>query len=224
MLPKLGHADDFWAYEPAASTRLIDTYLETGRVDTSLYTVNHVDLTPSLTHGRLAEIVLGVFLGFAAVLMLSVLWLAGRLRRGATFGRKGSAAVRSLLPLVLGLGGWCLAVLIALVALPTVPITDQVLAIVSIAPPVALAVYAGWFRPAARGSIAAFTVLTTALLGAWLGYHVPHAPGLGAVTAIVAATLAANLGLIAFDVSSAPAAATVDEPGAAPAQAASGAA
>src|SRR6476659_171795 len=43
VLPKLGHTDDFWTYEPTASTRLIDTYLETGRVDTSLYTVNHVD-------------------------------------------------------------------------------------------------------------------------------------------------------------------------------------
>ena len=67
VLPKLGHADDFWAYEPAASTRLIDMYLGTGRVDTSLYTVNRLDLTPSVTHGRIAEIVLAVFLGFAAI-------------------------------------------------------------------------------------------------------------------------------------------------------------
>ena len=85
------------------------------------------------------------------------------------------------------------------------PITDQVLAVVSIAPPVALAVYAGWFRPAARGEHRRVRgAQHRALLGAWLGYHVPHAPGLGAVTAIVAATLAANLGLIAFDVSTRP--------------------
>ena len=85
------------------------------------------------------------------------------------------------------------------------PITDQVLAVVSIAPPVALAVYAGWFRPAAPGSVAAFATLSTAVLGAWLGYHVPHAPGLGAVTAIIGATLAANLGLIALDIATTPA-------------------
>jgi hypothetical protein len=40
---------------------------------------------------------------------------------------------------------------------------------------------------------------------------VPSAPGVGAVTAIVAATLAANLGLIALDVA-APATASAGEP------------
>ena len=212
VLPKLGHADDFWAYEPAASTRLIDTYLGTGRVDTSLYTVNRLDLTPSMTQGKIAEIVLAVFLGFAALTVLSFVWIAVRIRRGAVFGRKSSFTARALLPIVLGFGGWCLGVLIVLVAFPTVPITDQVLAVVSIAPPVALAVYAGWFRRAPLGGVAACAALSTAMLGAWLGYHVPHAPGLGAVTAIVAATLAANLGLITLDVATTPAAATADEP------------
>ena len=120
------------------------------------------------------------------------------------FGRKGSVAVRSLLPLVLGFGGWCLGVLIVLVALPTVPVTDEMLAVVSITPPVALAVYVGWFRPAALSSVAAFAALTAAALGAWLGYQVPHGPGLGAVTAVVGATLAANLGLIALDIAGPP--------------------
>ena len=134
VLPKLGHADDFWAYEPDASTRLIDTFLDTGRVDTSLYTDNRLDFTSSVTHSRIAEIVISVFLGFAGLVVLSLLWLARRLRRGAMFGQKGSVAVRSLLPLVLGFGGWCLGVLIVLVALPTVPVTDEMLAVVSIAP------------------------------------------------------------------------------------------
>jgi len=87
-----------------------------------------------------------------------------------------------------------------LVALPTVPITDQLLAVVSIAPPVALGVYAGWLRQAAPRGAAALAALGTAAVGAWLGYHVPHGPGLGAVTAVVGATLAANLGLIALDI------------------------
>ena len=199
VLPKLGHSDDFWAYEPG-STRLIDTFLDTGRIDTSLYTGNRLDFTPSVTHSRIAEIVISAFLGFAGLVVLSVLWFARRLYRGATFGRKASVGVRSLLPLLLGFGGWCLGVLIALVALPTVPITDQTLAVVSIAPPVALAVYTGWFRSAASRGVAALAAVTSATLGAWLGYQVPHAPGFGAVTAIIAAVLAANLGLIALDI------------------------
>jgi pimeloyl-ACP methyl ester carboxylesterase len=212
VLPKLGHADDFWAYEPDASTRLIDMFLDTGRVDTSLYTDNRLDFTSSVTHSRIAEIVVSVFLGSAGLAVLSFLWLARRLRRGAMFGQKGSVAVRSLLPLVLGFGGWCLGVLIVLVALPTVPVTDEMLAVVSIAPPVALAVYVGWFRPTTLTSVAAFAALTTAAIGAWLGYQVPHGPGLGAVTAVVGATLAANLGLIALDIA-APATADAAVPG-----------
>ena len=45
----LGHADDFWPYEPAAGTRLINTYLDTGKVDTSLYTPNKVDFSQAPT-------------------------------------------------------------------------------------------------------------------------------------------------------------------------------
>ena len=200
VLPKLGHSDDFWAYKPDASTRLIDTFLDSGRVDTSLYTNNRLDFKPSVTHTRIAEIVISVLLGFAGLTVLSLLWFARRLQRGAMFGRKMSVAVRSLFPLLLGFGGWSLGVLIALVALPTVPVTDATLAVVSIAPPVALAVYTGWFRSTAPRSVAALAAIASATLGAWLGYQVPHAPGLGAVTAIIAATLAANLGLITLDI------------------------
>ena len=217
VLPKLGHADDFWAYQPDASTRLIDSYLDNGRVDTSLYTTNQLDFTPTPTHSRIAEIVVSVFLGFAALVVLSVLWFARRLHRGATFGRKTSVAVRSLLPLLLGFGGWCLGVLIALVALPTVPITDATLAVVSIAPPVALAVYTGWFRSTAPRGLAALTAIACAAVGAWLGYQVPHAPGFGAVTAIIGAILAANLGLIALDIA-APVTADAAVPGSARAE------
>ena len=217
VLPKLGHADDFWAYQPDASTRLIDTYLDNGRVDTSLYTTNQLDFTPTPTHSTIAEIVVSVFLGFAGLVVLAVLWFARRLYRGATFGRKTSVTVRSLLPLLLGFGGWCLGVLIALVALPTVPITDATLAVVSIAPPVALAVYTGWFRSTAPRGVAALTAIACAAVGAWLGYQVPHAPGFGAVTAIIGAILAANLGLIALDIA-APATADVAVPGSAQAE------
>ena len=200
VLPKLGHADDFWAYEPTASTRLIDSYLDTGRVDTSLYTENQLDFTPSTTHGTVAEIVLGVVLGLAGVALLSLLWIGSRLARRARFGRKGSVAARSLLPLLVGFGSWCLGALVVLVALPTVPLDDPLLALASIAPPVGLVVFAGWLRPAARGGVAAALALGSAAVGAWLGFHVPQTPALGAVTAIIGAVLAANLALVALDV------------------------
>jgi pimeloyl-ACP methyl ester carboxylesterase len=200
VLPKLGHADDFWSYEPTASTRLIDTFLDHGRVDTSLYTENQLDFTPSTTHGTVAKIVLAVFLGLAAIALLSLLWIGRRIRRAATFGRKGSVAVRSLLPLLVGFGGWCLGALIALTAFPTLPIDDPMLAIVSIAPAVAAVVYAGWLRRPAPTGIAALAALGTAVVGAWLGFHVPGMPALGAVTAIIGAMLGANLTLVALDI------------------------
>ena len=67
VLSDLGHADDFWAYEPAAATRLLDTYLDSGKVDTSLYTRNTVDFSPGFSQGAIAKIVLGVLLGLAAL-------------------------------------------------------------------------------------------------------------------------------------------------------------
>jgi pimeloyl-ACP methyl ester carboxylesterase len=200
VLPNIGHADDFWSYEPTASTRLIDSYLDTGRVDTALYTKNQLDFTPSTTHGTVAKIVLTVVVALAAIAILSLLWIGTRLARGRTFGSKGSVAVRSVYPLLVGFGGWCLGALITLAAFPAVPIDDQVLAILSIAPPVAAVVYAGWSRRAAPAAVAAPVAVAAAAVGAWLGFHVPSTPAIGAVTAIVGATLAANLGLIAVDI------------------------
>jgi hypothetical protein len=211
VLPNLGHTEDFWAYEEAASTRLIKTYLDIGRVDTSLYTESRLDLTPSFTHSTLAKIILGVLLGSAALAVCSLLWLGRRLLRGKTFGRKGSVAARSLLPFILGLAGWLTGALIVLIAFPTVPLTSEVLALVSIVAPVALAVYAGWYRPDAHRTVAATAALGGAAVGAWLGFHVPSAPAVGALTAIIGAMLGANLALIISDIV-APVAAPAGEP------------
>ena len=165
VLPKLGHADDFWAYEPDASTRLIDAYLDDGRIDTSLYTENQLDFTPAFTHAMVAEIVLGVFLGLAGLTILVLLWFGARVFRAAAFGWKGSIAVRSLLPIVVGFGGYCLGVLIVLAAFPTVPITDPSLAVLSTALPVAVTVYAGWLRAGTSRKIAFATAVGPALPG-----------------------------------------------------------
>src|SRR2546430_595896 len=113
LLAGLGHADDFWAYEPAARKRLVNTFFDSGRVDRSLYTPNRVDFTPGVSQGTIAKILLAVMLGFAALTVLSLLWMPLRLRRRGRFGRKSGGAVRSVYALLLGLGGWFAGVLIA---------------------------------------------------------------------------------------------------------------
>ena len=90
MLPDIGHTDDFWTYQTPASNRLINTYLDSGRVDTSLYTRTPVDFTPALGHGPIAKIVLGVMLALAALTVLSLVYMALRVRWRGPFGRKSS--------------------------------------------------------------------------------------------------------------------------------------
>ena len=55
VLSNLGHSDDFWAYEPAAGSHLINTYLDTGKVDTSLYTPQQGRLQPKLQPRRVRQ-------------------------------------------------------------------------------------------------------------------------------------------------------------------------
>ena len=73
VLENIGHTNDFWTYQSEAGTRLINTYLASGRVDTSLYTKTSVDFTPAISHGSIAGIMLGVMLGLAALTVLSLL-------------------------------------------------------------------------------------------------------------------------------------------------------
>ena len=78
--------------QPAAGDRLINTFFDTGRVDTSLYKRTSLDFTPTVSHGAIAKIILAVMLTFAALTVLSLLWLALRARRRAASG--GRAALR----------------------------------------------------------------------------------------------------------------------------------
>ena len=202
VLPKLGHTGDFWSYEPKASTRLIDTYLSGGRVDTSLYTPNDIDFTPGLGHGTMAKILLTVMLGLAALTVLSLVWIAIRASRRRAMGRKTAIALRSVYVLVLGVGGWFAGVLVALTALPTVPLTSELLAGLSIGLPVGLAIYLAWLHtdwPGRTRTIGLAGSLAGALVGAWLGFNVIE--GLFAVvTASLGAQVGANLTLIVFDI------------------------
>ena len=129
VLPDIGHTDDFWTYQTPASNRLINTYLDSGRVDTSLYTRTPVDFTPALGHGPIAEIVLGAMLALAALTVLSLVYMALRVRWRGPFGRKSSVVLRAVYPLVLGLGGLFLGVLIVLTTNAGVALTDELVVV-----------------------------------------------------------------------------------------------
>jgi TAP-like protein len=118
VLAEMGHSDTFWSYEPKASTRLLNTYLDTGKVDTSLYTPAKVDFTPEVTQTALGKGFAGTMLGLAVVVILSLLLMWRRVRRRGRFGRTSSVLLRSLYTLVLGLGGWFAGVVIVQFAFP----------------------------------------------------------------------------------------------------------
>jgi TAP-like protein len=198
VLENLGHTNDFWTYEAAAGKRLINTFFASGRVDDSLYTRASVDFTPAFSHGAVAKIVLGVMLGLAAVTVLSLLWISLRVRRRGPYGRKAGLALRSLYPIVLGLGGWFLGVLIVLTAMPGVPLDDELLAILSVGVPIGLGIYWASLRRDWSGATrtAGFVAASAgSLAGAWFGFHATSGL-LAVVTTIVGATAAANLLLV----------------------------
>jgi uncharacterized membrane protein YdfJ with MMPL/SSD domain/pimeloyl-ACP methyl ester carboxylesterase len=203
VLAEMGHSDTFWTDQPKAGTRLLNTYFDTGRVDTSLYTPAKVDFTPEVTHTALGKGFAAALFGLPVIVLLSLLLMRRRVRRRGRFGRTSSVLLRSLYPVVLGLGGWFAGVVLVQFAFPEVALDDARLAVLSIGVPVGLGIYLAWvnrdLRAGAR-TIGFLASMTTALVGAWLGLHA--ATGLMAViTTIVGAALGANLTLLALDIS-----------------------
>jgi len=202
ILENIGHTDDFWTSQREAGGRLINTFFVSGRVDRSLYRQTAVDFTPAISPGAIATIVLGVMLGLAALTVVSLLWMGLRVRRRGAFGRKGSATLRSVYPIVLGLGGWLLGVLVVITTMPGVPLDDELLAALSVGLPIGLGIYFGWVNRdwSARTKITGFAAVAGgALIGARLGFNATE--GLFAVvTTIVGAAAGGNLTLLALDI------------------------
>jgi pimeloyl-ACP methyl ester carboxylesterase len=202
VLPDIGHADDFWRYQPSAADRLINTFFDTGRVDASFYGRTSLDFTPSVSHGTIAKVLLAVMLAFAALTLFSLLWLPLRWHRRGGFGRKSRVALRGLYVVLLGIGGWFAGALIVLVAFPAVPLDDELLAAFSVGIPVALAIYLAWIRPGWAGQTRTLGFVAAAggaLVGAWLGFHTIG--GLFALlTTIAGAIVGANLLLLGLDI------------------------
>jgi pimeloyl-ACP methyl ester carboxylesterase len=204
VLPDIGHTDDFWTYQTPAANRLINTYFDSGRVDTSLYKRTPVDFTPALGNGSIAEITLGAMLALATLTVLSLLWMALRVRWRGPFGRKSSVVLRAVYPLVLGLGGFILGLLIVLATNVGVALSDELVVSLSVGVPIGLGVYLAWVnRDSATPTNTGFAMAGAgALIGAWLGFNVTSA-GFGYLApfvAIVGATVGANLALLALDI------------------------
>jgi pimeloyl-ACP methyl ester carboxylesterase len=201
VLQGFGHSTSIWTEQPAAGTRLINTFLSTGRVDDSLYKPEPVDFTPEVTQPALGKGIAGGMVGLAALTVLSLLWMA--LRRKPHFGHKKSVLMRSLYPVVLGLGGWFAGVLLVITAIPGTPLDDPWVATLSVGLPVGFGVYYAWLNRAWSARIKAVglaSALVGGLVGAWLGFHA-GTDLLALVTAIVGAAAGANLTLIILDMS-----------------------
>ncbi len=147
VLPGFGHSLDFWTYQPEAGSRLITTYLAHGEVDDSLYEPQAVDFTPEVTQTALGKGIGGAMVGLAALTVLSLLLMARRVHKRGRFGRKTGAVLRSVYPVVLGLGGWFLGVLIVITTMPGTPLDDELLAALSVGLPIGIGVYFGLGEP-----------------------------------------------------------------------------
>ena len=118
-----------------------------------------------------------------------------RCRRAQT-----SFATRTIVPLVLGLGGWLGAALVVLTLWPALSLTSEVLGILAVSVPIALGLYLAWtHRDWDRGtkSLGLLAATAGALLGGWLGFTATS--GLFAiVTTTIGAAAAGKLALIAL--------------------------
>ena len=203
VLPGIGHTGTFFAVQPEASSRLINTFFDTGKVDTSLYQTQTVDFTSASSFGTMAKVFLGLALALAALTVLSLVWMAWWVHKRGRFGTKASAALRSLYPIILGLGGFLLGTLIVLTTTPSIPIDSDLVVALSIGLPVGLGTYLAWVhrdwstKTKTTGFAAA---ISGALIGAWLGFNATSG-FLAIAIAIVGAAVGANLILLALDIS-----------------------
>jgi pimeloyl-ACP methyl ester carboxylesterase len=203
ILAEFGHSGDFWDYQPEASTRLLTRFFDSGEVDDSLYRPQSVDFDVGVpSHPTIAKILLGLMLGLAMSALVLLASMAIRVHRRGKLGSKTSAWLRTLSPLLLGLGGWFLALLIVLTAWPALFVGSELLAVLSMGIPIGLGAYLAWThrdwsRATRYQGLAA--AIAGALTGAWLGFNTTEGL-LAVVTTLVGAAVAANLALIVLDI------------------------
>jgi pimeloyl-ACP methyl ester carboxylesterase len=202
VLPEFGHATDFWTYQPGASSHLVNTFLASGKVDDSLYARRTMDFEPDVTQTAIAKGIAGTMVGVALLALLSLLGMWRRVRNRGRFGRKASAALRSIYPIVLGLGGWFLGAMIVMTTMPTVPLDSEVLAGLAVGLPIGLGVYLAWVHrewSAATRAIGFSAAVGGALVGGWLGFNAT-AGMLALLTTVAGAAVGGNLTILALDI------------------------
>ena len=118
------------------------------------------------------------------------------------FGRTASAVLRSVYPIVLGLGGWFIGAMIVMTTMPTVPLDSEVLAGLSVGLPIGLGVYLAWVHrewSASTKAVGFAAAVGGALVGAWLGFNAT-AGVLALITTVVGASVGGNLTVLALDI------------------------
>jgi pimeloyl-ACP methyl ester carboxylesterase len=201
VLPGIGHTASIFTVQPEASTRLINTFFDTGKVDDSLYHPQSLDFTPATSFGEMAKIFLALALGLSILTVLSLILMARRVHKRGHFGSKASAVLRSAYPIVLGLGGWLLGALIVLATMPGVPIDHELVVALSAGLPVGLGIFLAWVHrdwDRQTKSVGLAAAVGGALVAAWLGFHA-MAGFMAPITAILGAIAGANLVLILLD-------------------------
>jgi pimeloyl-ACP methyl ester carboxylesterase len=201
VLPGIGHTGSFFAVQQEASSRLINTFFDSGKVDDSLYHPEPVDFTPARSFGDIAKVFVALALALAMVTVASLVWLAWRIRKRGRFGGRASAVLRSAYPIILAVGGWLLGALIVLATMPSIPVDDELLVALSVCLPVGLGLYLAWVHrdwASQKKRLGVAAAVAGALTGAWLGFHATA--GLMALaTAILGAVAGGNLLLILLD-------------------------
>ena len=138
-------------------------------------------------------------IGFVVLAALWLLWVARRVRKHGSAGRKTSVVTRTIVPVVLGLGGWFGAALVVLTLWPALSLTSELLGILAPSVPIALGLYLAWTHrdwDRATKSLGLLAATAGALLGGWLGFTATS--GLFAlVTTTIGAAAGGNLALIA---------------------------
>ena len=145
VLPGIGHTGTFFAVQPEASSRLINTYLRhrQGRRLALPARDGRLHAGEQLRQDRQGLPRPGARAGDPDRALAGCGW-AGGCTSAAASARKASAALRSLYPIILGLGGLLLGTLIVLTTLPSVPIDDDLVVALSIGLPVGLGIYLAW--------------------------------------------------------------------------------
>jgi hypothetical protein len=140
--------------------------------------------------------------GLALLTVVSLLWMARWVHKRGRFGPAASAMLRSLYPVVLGLGGWFFGALIVLTTMSGVSLDNALIATLSVGVPIGLGVYFAWmdrdWSPKTRTTGFA-AAMSGALIGAWLGFNATS--GFFVIlSSIVGAAVDANLILLAVDI------------------------